>query len=124
MAPGRPIPNSDPEGPPERRGRGDQQQPEEFSGLPAVRGLPGVRRDQTAEPPVFVDARSLRIVGRDQRGKEMFGMTRRLPQSQPDGHLEQTGDRLYDLVEGFANNHVSVLGRYQQMLDQHYRARR
>jgi hypothetical protein len=54
----------------------------------------------------------------------MFGMTRWLPQAQPDGHLEQTGDRLYDLVKGFANDHVSMLGRYQQMLDQHYRARR
>jgi len=123
MAAGKPIPNGT-QAPPEQRGRGDQQeQPEEYGGPPETGGLPEARRDQTAEPAQFVDVKSLRLSGRDAHGK-MWNASLWLPQSQPDGHLEQTGDRLYDLVEGFADNHVSVLARYQAMLDQHYRARR
>jgi hypothetical protein len=118
MDPGRPVPNGDPDAPPERRARPDQS-----SGPDTVGGLPEPTRTQTSEPPTFVDAKTLRVSGKDQRGR-MWGASLWLPQEQPDGYLEQTGDRaLADLAYGGDAN-VAGLGAWQRLLDRTYARRR
>jgi hypothetical protein len=98
MAPGRPVPGGDP---------------------------PEVRRDQTAEPPQFVDARSLKITGRDQPGQNwealVFGGSNpqqpgNWPQILP-GEMEKTGDRaITDLENGLCGHeHVAGLGALQRL---------
>jgi hypothetical protein len=117
MRPGYPIPNG-PEAPIER---------DQFPGPGTTGGLPEATRTQSTEPeragfdqPTYVDARSLRISGRDQTGKN-WGATLWLPQEQPDNYLAQTGDRaLTDLVNGPGINHVGGLIAYQKFLNAHY----
>jgi hypothetical protein len=75
--------------------------------------------------PVYVDARSLRVSGKDANGK-MFGATLWLPHEQPEHTLAQMGDAaLRDLVSGeSAVGHVAGLTAFQKLLDRHYGARR
>jgi hypothetical protein len=141
MRPGYPIPNG-PDAPIER---------DQFPGPGTSGGLPEATRTQSAEPeragfdqyqppagtqlnpdeeaemrnrngePTYVDARSLRISGRDQTGK-MWGATLWLPQEQPDHTLAQMGDRaLTDLVNGPGDGHIAGLAALQRQLNNHYR---
>jgi hypothetical protein len=125
-----PLPG-DPDTPPEQRGRQDQQQPAEYGGPPETGGLPAARRGQTAEPPQFIDARSLRISGRDQRGQNwqalVYGSSgveqpSAWPQLSP-GNSAPAGDALRDLVSAGANE-VLGLRQWQKLLDLHYGTRR
>jgi hypothetical protein len=120
------VPAGGPQEPPELGGRPDQ-----YSGPRETGGLPVARAQQSSEPPVFVDARSLKIIGRDQRGENwealVFG---RSGVQEPPGGWPQlmapnaTGDTLYRLENAFDDNsHVQTLGRYQAMLDRHYARR-
>ena len=74
---------------------------------------------QSAEPPVFVDARSLRITGRDANGKNFSAAITggSNPQSQPWWTI---GDNSV----GAHDNHVIALGEYQKFLNRYYRAAR
>jgi hypothetical protein len=129
-----PLPG-DPDTPPERRGRADQQRPGEFAGPKEVGGLPQVRRDQTAEPPTFIDSRSLRVTGRDQRGRNwealIYGSSGveqpgAWPQLSPGDAVEkfEATDALRDLVHAAGANEVRGLGALQRLLDLTYGHRR
>jgi hypothetical protein len=148
MSPGRPVPGGDP---PVYRGPYDPEGGAPSSGgLPeAARTQGGEPAPQFDEPqmpvgttlnpdeeaeermrqqngePTYVDARSLRISGKDANGK-MFGASLWLPQSQPDRTLSQMGDAaLRDLVSGESRvGHVAGLAAFQKALNQHYGARR
>jgi hypothetical protein len=140
MAAGKPVPGGEP---PVYRGSSDPE-----GDVPSTGGLPAASKRQGTEPesagefdqtpapaarfdqsPEFVDARSLRLVGRDQNGNtKMWGMTRWMPTEQPDGHLEQTGDdaimALRDLASAAGRNEILGLGQLQKLLDLHYGTRR
>jgi hypothetical protein len=116
------------------------------NGAPEVGGLPAASKGQSTEPdpagfdqqpvatqlnpaPEFIDARSLRISGRDQRGRNWEAMIyggsnaqqpRDWPQLSP-GDLEPAADALRDLVSAAPRNEVAGLGQLQKLLDLHYR---
>jgi hypothetical protein len=130
-----PLPGA-PDTPPEREGRQDQQRPEEFAGPHEVGGLPQVRRDQTAEPPTFIDSRSLRVrvSGRDQRGQNweqlVYGhggveAPTDWPQLSPGDAVEkfEAADALRDLAGAAGRNEVAGLGALQRLLRLHYARR-
>jgi hypothetical protein len=147
---GTPLPGL-PQDPPEYRGRQEPSGPRETGGLPAAsRGQGGEPTPQFDEPqmpvgttlnpdeeaeermhqqngePMFVDARSLKITGRDQRGENWEALVfNRSGVQAPSGWPQSIGDQLYAMQDAFADNsHVHTLGRYQAMLDRHYGARR
>jgi hypothetical protein len=127
MPPGRPLPNVGPEEPPEQRGRHNQSR-----GPTVVGGLPEPALTQSAEPPVFIDAQSLRVSGRDQRGQNWEALIsggsnphlpRGWPQILPD-EFENTADMaLRDLVTLAGQNEVAGLGQLQKLLNLTYAQR-
>jgi hypothetical protein len=144
MAPGRPVPGGEP---PIYRGPFDPNGGASSGGLPAVTrgqgGEPAPQFDQPQMPPgtmlnpdeeaeermhepTYVDARSLKITGRDQRGENWEALVfNRSGVQAPSGWPQSIGDQLYAMQDAFADNsHVHTLGRYQAMLDRHYGARR
>jgi hypothetical protein len=89
---------------------------------PEELGANGGERAPTAggvQEPLFVDARSLRITGRDQNGKNfsaaIYGGS--TPQSTPWWNI---GDNR----PGAHDHHVLALGEYQKFLNAHYRTAR
>jgi hypothetical protein len=139
MKPGAPVPNGA-QDPPEQRGRQDQYRgPATTGGLPAASKTQGAEPDlfdqgpppprYDAEPPQFIDARSLRISGRDQRGRNWQalvygGANPQQPSAWPQlspGDLEPTADALRDLAGAAGRNEVAGLGQLQKLLDLHYR---
>jgi hypothetical protein len=109
---------------------GAPSDPEELTGgdgerAPTSGGLPEVRRGQTAEPELFVDARSLRIAGRDQNGRmwqsAVYGSSN--PQSQP-WSSSRIGDSRGGLCYSYETDHMQQLGRLQRAMTEFWSARR
>jgi hypothetical protein len=131
-----PLPG-DPDTPPEQRGRQDQQQPAEYGGPRETGGLPAAHRGQSAEPPTFIDSRSLRVrvSGRDQRGQNweqlVYGhggveAPTDWPQLSPGDAVEkfEATDALRDLAGAAGRHEVRGLGQLQRLLDLTYGWRR
>jgi hypothetical protein len=115
MIPGRSPPGGGPYDPDELGGEDNGEEARTSGGLPVA------RLDQTAEPPVFVDTRSLRVRGRDQNGK-LFEAAVWGPngQGQP---WNRIGDQRAGLLVGYADDHIRALGTYQRLLNAHYARR-
>ena len=148
---GSPFPGG-PQDPPQYGGRQDQ-----FPGPTTTGGLPEASKNQGGEPapqfdqpppgtqlnpdeeaemrarnngePMYVDARSLRISGRDQNGKmwnshiwgpggeQEYGG----PKVEPD--MARAGDRALRYLEVRENEHVAGLAAFQRALNAHYARR-
>jgi hypothetical protein len=106
-------PRGSPDDPPLLRGETGER-------APTIGGLPMPTKDPTAEPPNFIDSRSLRIVGRDERGRlfeaAVFGGAD--PQSQSWARI---GDARHGgLTIGHCDDLPKSLAQFQRALNAHY----
>jgi hypothetical protein len=124
MKPGAPVPNGET---PVYRGSSDPD-----GDVPSTSGLPAASKRQSTEPPQFIDARSLRISGRDQRGRNWQALVYGpsgveqpgvWPQLSP-GDFEPAADALRDFAGSAGRNEVAGLGQLQRLLNLSYARRR